>query len=187
MVDSAEPGPLVDEHGRNEAPIAAGEVVTLLGFLDFQRATLDWKCRGLPAMDLRLATAATTMTLGGMLKHMAYVEDLWFSRKLMGHDPSPPWDTVDWQAHRDWDWDTAARDTPEELFALWRGSVERSRELVAEALAEGEGFDRMARDGWPDGRAPNLRWIVVHMIEEYARHNGHADLLREAVDGEVGE
>jgi hypothetical protein len=93
---------------------------------------------------------------------------------------------VDWEADPDWDWRSAAEETPEQLFALWQDAVARSRSLVAEALAEG-GLERMARRTWPDGRAPSLRWIVVHVIEEYARHNAHADLLRESVDGLTGE
>ncbi|MHB1784422.1 MAG: mycothiol transferase, partial [Acidimicrobiales bacterium] len=81
---------------------------------------------------------------------------------------------------------TAAQDSPDELRALWEDAVVRSRQRVADALADG-GLDRLAVRTWPDGRAPSLRWIMLHMIEEYARHNGHADLLREAVDGETGE
>jgi uncharacterized damage-inducible protein DinB len=126
------------------------------------------------------------MTLGGMLKHLAYVEDHWFSRSLHGRAPEPPWDTVDWKADPDWDWHSAVQDTPGQLRALWEETVARSRSLVAEALADGDP-GRPARRSWPDGRAPSLRWILCHMIEEYARHNGHADLLRESVDGATGE
>lgn len=176
----------VDGHGRPEPPTAADEVATLLGFLDYQRATLDWKTRGLDAAGLGAHLAPTTMTLGGLLKHLAYVEDDWFSRALLGRDAPPPWDAVDWRADEDWDWHSAASDTPEQLRELWGAAVRRSRAAVAEALADG-GLDRPAVRSWPDGTAPSLRWIVVHMIEEYARHNGHADLLRESVDGETGE
>ena len=176
----------LDEHGRPEPPPAGDETETLLGFLEFQRATLAWKCSGLDADGLRATTAASSMTLGGMLKHLAYVEDQWFARWLRGRDPAPPWDTVDWKADRDWDWHSAADESPEELFTLWRDTVARSRSSVAEALAEG-GLEQLARRTWPDGRAPSLRWILVHMVEEYARHNGHADLLRESVDGQTGE
>ena len=91
----------LDEHGRPEPPPAGDETETLLGFLEFQRATLAWKCSGLDADGLRATTAASSMTLGGMLKHLAYVEDQWFSRWLRGRDPAPPWDTVDWEADRD--------------------------------------------------------------------------------------
>ena len=178
--------PDVDEHGRPEPPLAADETATLLGFLDYQRATLAWKCSGLDAAGLGATIGPSTMTLGGLLKHLAYVEDAWFSRWLHGRDRQPPWDTVDWKADPDWDWHSAAQDSPEQLLSLWQAAVDRSRSLVADALAEG-GLDRLARRTWPDGSAPSLRWILCHMIEEYARHNGHADLLRESVDGLVGE
>jgi uncharacterized damage-inducible protein DinB len=176
----------VDEHGRPEPPVAGSEIETLVGFLDYQRATLAWKCRGLDAVGLRARVGVSAMTLGGLLKHMALVEDNWFSRSLYANERQPLWDAVDWKADPDWEWRTAAEDTPEELFALWEAAVARSRALAAEALADG-GMDRPARRTWPDGRAPSLRWIFAHMIEEYARHNGHADLLRESVDGSTGE
>lgn len=175
-----------DEHGRPEPPIAGDEAETLLGFLAFHRATLAWKCRGLDATGLNTPVGASTITLGGLLKHLAYVESDWFSRVMQGEPVQPPWDSVDWDADRDWDWHSAADDSPEQLFAIWEAAVERSQRLLAEALAEG-GMGRLARTTWSDGRAPNVRWIVTHMIEEYARHNGHADLIREAVDGSTGE
>jgi uncharacterized damage-inducible protein DinB len=176
----------LDDQGRPEPPLAEGEVATLLGFLDYQRATLEWKCRGLDAGGMQATVAVSSMTLGGILKHMAYVEDFWFSRFLHGQDPQPPWDTVDWQADGDWDWHSAADDTPEYLRSLWQDAAERSRSLVTEALAS-EGLEQLSKRTWPTGEAPSLRWIACHMIEEYARHNGHADLLRESVDGETGE
>jgi uncharacterized damage-inducible protein DinB len=177
----------LDEHGRPEPPLAGDEAATLLGFLDYQRATLAWKCAGLDAAGLNVTVAASSMTLGGMLKHLAYVEDVWFCRRLLGRDVGAPWDEVDWDADPDWDWHSAARDTPERLRALWEDAVERSRAAVAEALATGGGLGQLARRGWPDGRSPSLRWILCHLIEEYARHNGHADLIRESIDGATGE
>ena len=176
----------LDEQGRPEPPAAAGETATLLGFLEFLRATLAWKCAGLDAAGLRATVAASSMTLGGMLKHLAYVEDAWFTRCLAGRDRPPPWDAVDWQADPDWDWHSAGHDTPEQLRALWQEAMARSRAVVTEALAGGD-LGQLARRPWPDGQAPSLRWILVHMIEEYARHNGHADLIRESVDGLTGE
>jgi uncharacterized damage-inducible protein DinB len=176
----------LDEHGRPEPPVAAGETATLLGFLEYQRATLAWKCTGLEASGLRATVGASSMTLGGLLKHLALVEDGWFSRSLHGRDRQPPFDTVDWKADPDWEWHSAAEDSPEQLHALWQDAVARSRSLVADALADG-GLEQLARRTWPSGEAPSLRWILVHMIEEYARHNGHADLLRESVDGLTGE
>jgi pimeloyl-ACP methyl ester carboxylesterase/uncharacterized damage-inducible protein DinB len=178
--------PFVDKHGRPEPPIGSGETATLLGYLDYQRATLQWKCRGLDAEGLRATTAASSMTLGGLLKHMAAVEEGWFSEALHGRELGPPWDAIDWKADPDWEWRSAADDSTEELTALWRDAVGRSRSLVAQALANG-GLDQPAKRTWPDGRSPSLRWILCHMIEEYARHNGHADLLRESIDGETGE
>lgn len=177
---------VVDEHGRTEPPLTGDEVATLLGFLDWQRATFEWKTRGLDAAGLRASLAPTTMTLGGLIKHLATVEQHWFSRSLHDLEPIPPWDAVDWSADPDWDWHSAADDTPEQLRTLWADAVERSRALVAEAMADG-GLDRLARRPFRDGTRASLRWILTHMIEEYARHNGHADLLRESVDGETGE
>ena len=177
---------VIDDQGRPEPPVAADEVATLLGFLDFQRATFAWKCQGLDADGLRVSVAASTMTLGGMLKHLALVEQSWCSRRLHGRAMGAPWADVDWSADADWEWHSAAHDSPEQLRGLWRDAVEQSRADVSEALADG-GLDRLARQGWADGRTPSLRWILCHLIEEYARHNGHADLIREAVDGETGE
>lgn len=104
----------IDEQGRPEPPLDADEIGSVLELLESQRATPAWKCAGLGADGLR-ATTASSMTLGGLLKHMAFVEDHWFSRWLHGRDPSPPWDTVDWEADRDWEWTSATTDSPDEL------------------------------------------------------------------------
>lgn len=176
----------VDEHGRPEPPVAGDEAATLVGFLEYQRATLEWKCRGLDADGMNARVGASSMTLGGLLKHMALVESHWFWRSLHGRGREAPWDAVDWEADPDWDWDSASADAPEHLRALWRDAVARSRERVAQALGGGA-LDQLAALPGHGGRTPSLRWILCHMIEEYARHNGHADLLRESVDGETGE
>ena len=91
----------LDEQGRPEPPLAADETATLLGFLEYQRATLAWKCSGLDAVGLTATVGASSMTLGGLLKHLAYVEDAWFSRWLHGRDRQSPWNTVDWKAEPD--------------------------------------------------------------------------------------
>ena len=171
---------------RAEPPVAGDETATLLGSLERQRAIFAWKCGGLDAAGLRATVGASSMTLGGLLKHLALVEDDYFSRRLLGRELGPPWDTVDWDADPDWEWHSAAEDTPEQLYALWQDAVARSRSAVTEALADG-GLDRLARRQWPDGRAPSLRRILIDLIEEYARHVGHADLIRESVDGLIGE
>jgi uncharacterized damage-inducible protein DinB len=176
----------IDEHGRPEPPLAADEAATLTGFLDFQRGTLAWKCAGLDSAGLATTVAASSMTLGGILKHLALVEDDWFSYVFAEEDRAAPWDAVDWDADPNWEWHSAAGDSPEEITQLWQEAVARSRSVVSKALAGG-GLDQLARRTWPDGRAPSLRWILCHMIEEYARHNGHADLIRESIDGQTGE
>jgi hypothetical protein len=176
----------VDEQIPREPPVAGDETATLLGSLERQRATLAWKCGGLDAAGLRATLPPSTITLGGLLKHLALVEDDYFSRRLLGRNPGPPWDGVDWDSDPDWEWHSAAEDNPEHLMALWQGAVARSRSAVKEALAEG-GLDQPARFTWPDGRTPSMRRILIDLIEEYARHVGHADLIRESLDGLVGE
>lgn len=170
----------------NEPPVAGDELSTLLGALERQRRYVAWKCGNLDAAGLAATLGPSAMTLGGLLKHLALVEDDWFSVKLHGREPHPPWDTADWGADRDWEWHSAAGDSPEELITLWREAVARSRALVAAAVADG-GLDRPAAFAWRDGRAPSLRRMLMDAIEEYARHVGHADLIRESVDGLVGE
>jgi hypothetical protein len=171
----------LDEQSRPEPPLAGDETATLLGSLERQRATLAWKCGGLDAAGLRATLAPSSITLGGLLKHLARVEDDYFSVRLHGRDPRPPWDRVAWA----WDWQSAAEDSPEQLFALWQDAVARSRSLVAEALTEG-GLEQLARStAWSE--PPSMRRILIDLIEEYARHVGHADLIRESVDGLVGE
>jgi hypothetical protein len=176
-----------DEPGRVEPPIAGDETATLLGFLERQRATFSWKSGGLDAAGLNATLAPTSMTLGGMIKHLAHIEDEYFSQWLNGRDLGPPWDAVDWDSDRDWDWHSAAEDTPEQLLTLWQDTVARSRSLVAEALSEG-GLERPGAGITNEhGVHPTLRYILITMIEEYGRHNGHADLLRESIDGLTGQ
>ncbi|MFS8531934.1 DinB family protein [Sphaerobacter thermophilus] len=167
-------------------PVVGDEAAMLLGYLERQRATFAWKVEGLDAAGLRATLGPSPMTLGGMLKHMARFEDGMSSVWLYGRPPSPPWDKVDWKAEHDWDWRSAAEDSPEELYALWRDAVARSRELFAAALAEG-GLERPGIGVTNEhGEHPSLRFILLNLIEEYARHNGHADLIRESIDGRVG-
>ncbi len=173
-------------HGRWEPDFDADERTLLTGFLDYHRATLRWKAAGLTKAQMAQRVGASDLTLAGLVKHLALVEDTWFTFRFAGQAEPEPWASVDWDADRDWDWHSAADDTPEQLFAVWREAIERSRYHVGRALAEG-GADQLARQECLDGVRPNLRWILLHMIEEYARHNGHADLLREAVDGQTGE
>ena len=169
-----------------EPPIAGTEVEHLAAALDRLRWTFRWKAGGLGADGLRAQVGASSLTLGALLKHLAFVEDYYFSTKLRGESPGPPWETVDWDAHPEWPFETANDDTPDELYALWDGAVERSRARFARALEEG-GLDQLVEDTWPDGSRASMRRIVFDMVEEYGRHTGHADLLRESIDGLVGE
>jgi hypothetical protein len=169
-----------------EPPVAGDETQTLLGALERQRRYLAWKCGNLDPAGMRATLGPSAVTLGGLVKHLALVEDDMFSVKLHGRAPRPPWNTIDWKADPDWEWRTAAEDSPGELMALWRETADRSRADVAQAIADG-GLDRPASFTWPDGRTPSLRRLLIDMVEEYARHVGHADLIRESVDGLVGE
>jgi uncharacterized damage-inducible protein DinB len=193
---------VVDDQGRPEPDLAVSELATLLGFLDFHRATLEWKTRGLTDNELRQRIASSTMTLGGLLMHLAYVEEHWFVGVIHDRERMTPWAEVDWKATPDWEWDAAHTMTGEAIRAQWNASVDRSRAALNEALdaaaapqaadeaqpaANADLLATLAKRLRPSGEPVSLRWILVHMIEEYARHNGHADLLREAIDGQTGE
>lgn len=176
----------LNEDGRAEPPLAGDETATLIGSLERQRATFVWKVGGLDADGLRTKVAASDITLGGLLKHLAWIELNYFVWRLLGQDPGPPWNEVDWDADPDWEWHSAADDTPEQLYSLWHDAVERSRVALDDTLAEG-GLDQLIRYSAPDGRKPSIRRMLIDLIEEYARHVGHADLIRESIDGLVGE
>jgi hypothetical protein len=165
---------------------AMAEAESVLSVLERNRRTFAWKTSGLDETGLRATTAASTMTLGGLVKHVALVEADWLAVKLAGQDYGPPWDAVDFDADPDWEWRTGALDSPDDIYAVWQDAVERSRKLVDEVINE-RGLDGPASFTWPDGRTPTVRAMLLDMIEEYARHTGHADILREAVDGRVGE
>lgn len=165
-----------------EPPLAGNELETLLGSLERMRRTLAWKCADLDAAAMATTVGASTMTIGGLLRHLARCEANSFSWKLHGHEPASAGDDDGWE--RDWQW-TADADA-DQAWQDWRTAVEESRVLIAAAVADG-GLDRAKGhhfDGWG---TPSLRRILIDMIEEYARHTGHADLIREAIDGRVGE
>jgi Protein of unknown function (DUF664) len=168
-----------------EPPLAGTEVEHLVGALDRLRTTFQWKADGLDAAGLQTRIGASALTLGGLLKHLAFVEDYQFTTKLTGGPVGAPWDFSEWDSE-DWPITSAAHDSPEQLYALWRDAVDRSRERLAAALADG-GLDQSVDLSAPDGSHLSLRRLVCDLIEEYGRHTGHADLLREAVDGLVGE
>ncbi len=170
-----------------EPPLAGNETEHLIGALDRLRTTFRWKSGHLDATGLQTRVGASELTLGNLLKHLAFVEDYTFTIKLRGQvSPGAPWETVDWEAHPDWPFSSAADDTPEELYALWDAAVERSGRRLDAALADG-GLDQLVDASDDDGHHASLRRLVFDLVEEYGRHTGHADLLREAVDGLVGE
>jgi hypothetical protein len=169
-----------------DPPVAGTEVGHLLGALDRQRTTFRWKVDDLDAAGLRTRVGASSLTLGGLLKHLARAEAQMFGPKLDGSLIGPPWDDRDWSDDEDWDFASAEQDTPEQLYAIWDDQVATSRELLTAAIASG-GLIQRVNMTWPDGRQACLRRLVCDLLEEYGRHTGHADLLREAVDGRVGE
>jgi hypothetical protein len=169
-----------------EPPVAGTEAEHLVGALNRLRTTFRWKADDLDPAGLQARVGASALTLGGLLKHLASVEDYTFTVKLTGEPMGAPRDATGWDGSDDWEFSAAADDTPEQLYALWDGAVERSRARLDAALGSG-GPDQLVHVSGPDGRHASLRRLLCDLIEEYGRHTGHADLLREAVDGRVGE
>lgn len=168
---------------RREPDLIADESTLLGQFLDYYRATVVRKVEGLTKEQLAQRIEPSTLTLAGLVKHLALVEDSWFQERLLGAEPGEPWAGVDWDATPDWDFDTALDDEPADLVALYEAACERSRAAVASV---GD-LDAVMVTPNRRGERMSLRWILLHMIEETARHAGHADLLRETVDGVTGD
>jgi hypothetical protein len=169
----------VSDDNRPRPPAAADERTTLAGWIDFHRATLEMKCAGLtPAQLATRAAEPSTLSLLGLVRHMADVERGWFRRRLGGEDAPPLYYS---DADPDGDFDNLEPAAVDEAFANWQAECARAREIAA-ALPS---LDVMVTDRV--GRRLSARWVLVHMVEEYARHNGHADLLRERIDGATGE
>ena len=162
--------------------MAGTEVEHLLGALDRMRWTFRWKCDGLDADGLRARIGASSLTLGGLLKHLALVEDHTFT-KLSGEPPGEQWREA--AGDREWVFTSANDQAPRELYALYDDAVARARARLRDSIANG-GLDQSIHMSW-NGEHPSLRRLLCDLVEEYGRHTGHADLLREAVDGVVGE
>ena len=168
----------MNEDRRTAPPYAGDERATLTGLLDFQRETLALKCAGLDADRLRRrAVAPSGLSLLGLVRHLAEVERSWFRDIFAGEDSRSPWTAPGAAEFADFDVDDA---DPDEAFAVWRAECARSRAVVDAAAS----LDAVTHFR---GETYSLRYILGHMIEEYARHNGHADLLRERIDGTTGE
>lgn len=168
-----------------EPPIAGSEVDHLMGSLERLRATFRWKSDGLDRAGLTVQVGTSALTLGGLLKHLAVCEDVTFSWKLSGEPPTA-WPAAPEDSDEDWQFTVAQDDTPESLYLMWDEAVERSRASVARAL-QGGGLDQRAHHSFEDGQHVSLRRLLFDLVEEYGRHTGHADLLREMVDSRVGE
>jgi hypothetical protein len=169
-----------------EPPLAGTDEAQLLGALERLRTVFRWKADGLGAAGLAQRVGVSTLTLGGLLKHLALVEDDYVTVSYDGSPMGGPWPEVDWDADPDWEFRSAAGDSPEVLYAWWDQAVERSRARLAAALALDAGLDQKVALN-ADGEHASLRRLLTDLIEEYGRHTGHADLLREAVDGRTGE
>jgi uncharacterized damage-inducible protein DinB len=171
--------PLVTPPARTLPPPEAGERETLTAFLDFQRATLAVKCAGLTAEQLRIqAVQPSSLSLLGLVRHMAEVERNWFRPVLEGEPMASIFAPgLDWERSFA---DVSDAD-PDEALAAWEAECGHARNLVAAAPSLDATGDRDGRGNF------SLRWVLVHLIEEYARHNGHADLLRERIDGATGQ
>jgi len=168
---------------RIHPPSAADEPTTLLAFLDYFRDTLRRQTDGLDAVQLDTRLEPSTLTLGALLKHLALVEGHWATEVFAGGRMGAPWDSADWEADPDWEMTTAAQESPEELRRLYDAEIAAADAIYRRAIEDG-GLDTLAvRQRY--GHHFSLRWILVHLIEEYARHCGHADLIRESIDGAV--
>lgn len=167
-------------------PVQGDEAEVLLHTLDAHRRSLRRKCEDLSRDELNRTLPPSTVTLAGLLKHLALVESSYFSEDMLGEPLIAPFDTADWDADPDWEWHTAVDDEPQALLDLYDAAVDASRRITRDLLTGPDGLDTLSRRPVRDGRPARLRWVLVHMIEEYAQHNGHADLLREACDGRTG-
>lgn len=165
-------------------PKTGGERETLVAFLDFQRAVMIDKASGLTQEQWGQRLEPSTMTLGGMIYHLTVVEESWFADVFAGLGLGEPWASVDWEADRDWEWNVAPTMDPVDVLAAYRRAIKRSNEIATSA---DELEQLSAKTGDDQGEHWSLRWILIHMIEETARHAGHADLIRESIDGEVGD
>lgn len=166
-----------------ESCLAGGEA-EMMGFaIDRVRRQFAWKTAELTAEQLRRRHPPSTMTLAGLIKHLAFV-DAGFTARAAGRPLGPPWHERDWVGNDDWCWVSAVGDDPNELYALWFREAEKARKTWTALSADG-GLDVQVDEGDPD-RISNRRRFMIDLLEEYLRHTGQADLLREAIDGRRG-
>jgi uncharacterized damage-inducible protein DinB len=166
---------------RSEPSTTAPERAMLEQWLDYHRATLEMKCEGLSPDQLRdRSTPPSNLTLLGLVRHMAEVERGWFRNIFRGEKAPDIFCTED---NPEGDFNDLDTVPPEEALAIWHAECDYAREVFSSAQLDEIGKEKSHRSG----KEFSMRWIMVHMIEEYARHNGHADLIREAIDGVTGD
>jgi uncharacterized damage-inducible protein DinB len=168
---------------RIDPDLTGSEAELLAQYLDYQRATVLAKTEGLDSAQLAYQHAPSSLTLAGLLYHLADVEESWLEVRFLGLAEREPFAGADLEADPDWVFHAAVNLNPGALRQRYRDACDRSRKVVAGAA----GLDQQSVATFPDGRHFSLRWVLLHLIEETARHAGHADLLREAIDGSVGE
>jgi hypothetical protein len=156
------------------------ELGTLTGLLEWYREGVLVKVEGLSARHASAAPLRSATTIAGLVKHLALVEDSWMTHRFAGHPEPEPWASAPWDDDRDWEFTSAPREPFDDVVALYRAACERSRAVVT-----GHGPEDLA--ALADPRPFNLRFVLAHLVEETARHLGHLDVLRELLDGTVGE
>jgi uncharacterized damage-inducible protein DinB len=168
---------------RSDPEPDGSERILLAEYLDSQREIVLTKTEGLVQAQLVQRHPPSELTLAGLLFHLSLVEETWMEERFSGRAPRAPWEGVDWEADPDWEFRNAESVAAEELRDRYRQACERSRRVAAAA----SGLSQLSVATLRDGRHFSLRWVLLHLIEETARHAGHADMLREAIDGTVGE
>ena len=168
---------------RTDPPETGDETTVLRAYLAYQRETLLLKTEGLTREQLGTPHPPSSLTLAGLLYHLALVEESWAVERFAGEPEPAPWNGVDWDATPDWEFDAALELEPDVLRERYREAARRTDEVVAAAGS----LDAPSAVPLRNGNRFSLRWMLLHLVEETARHAGHADLLREAVDGATGE
>jgi uncharacterized damage-inducible protein DinB len=168
---------------RQDPDPSAAERDALGQFLDYQRETILLKTEGLTQDQLAQQIPTSALTLAGLLYHLALNEESWFEVRFLGLPERDDWAGVDWDADPDWEFRIATAMDPQDLRQRYRDACDRARQAAAQAQSLDQPSAFKDDNDWHF----TLRWVLLHMIEETARHAGHADLLREAIDGVVGE
>lgn len=181
MSDAPEEEHPLDPGERRMPPVRTGDERTMLtAMLDWYREGVVLKVEGIGAEVAAASPLPSSTSIAGLVKHLALVEDGWFTQHFAGHPEPEVWADIDWDADPDWEFHSAQTDDIRDLVATYQQACERSRAITA-----AHELDDLATS--PSKRQFNLRWALVHLLEETARHLGHMDILREQLDGTTGE